>query len=123
MFGQQIINAKRIWYDNPSFIPENVMKTALDQDVWDAPDFSSYYVEDADFVKVDNITIGYRLPVKNLGWITSARIYLTGTNLLVITGYSGVDPEVSIRGLQPGNDNRFDYPSTRNFMIGFNVKF
>jgi hypothetical protein len=123
MFGQQIINAKRIWYDNPSFIPENVMKTALDEDVWDSPDFSSYYVEDADFVKVDNITIGYRLPVKNLGWITSARIYLTGTNLFVITGYTGVDPEVSIRGLEPGNDNRFDYPSTRNYMVGFNVKF
>jgi TonB-linked SusC/RagA family outer membrane protein len=123
MFGQQIINAKRIWYDNPSFIPENVMKTALDEDVWDSPDFSSYYVEDADFVKVDNITIGYRLPVKNLGWITSARIYLTGTNLFVITGYTGVDPEVSIRGLEPGNDNRFDYPSTRTFMVDFNVKF
>jgi hypothetical protein len=123
MFGQQIINAKRIWYDNPSFIPENVMKTALDEDVWDSPDFSSYYVEDADFIKVDNITIGYRLPVKNLGWITSARIYLTGTNLFVITGYTGVDPEVSIRGLEPGNDNRFDYPSTRNYMVGFNVKF
>jgi TonB-linked SusC/RagA family outer membrane protein len=123
MFGQQVINAKRIWYDNPSFLPENVMKTALDEPVWDSPDFSSYYVEDADFIKVDNITIGYRLPVKNLGWITSARIYLTGTDLLVITGYSGVDPEVSIRGLEPGNDNRFDYPSTRNYMVGFNVKF
>ncbi len=123
MFGQQIINAKRIWYDNPSFLPDNVMKTALDEDVWDEPDFSSYYVEDADFVKVDNITIGYKLPVKNIGWITAARIYLTGTNLFVITGYTGVDPEVSIRGLEPGNDNRFDYPSTRNFMVGFNVKF
>ncbi|MFC2138363.1 TonB-dependent receptor [Bacteroidota bacterium] len=123
MFGQQIINAKSIWHNNPYFLPANVMKTALDEEVWDTPDFSSYYVEDGDFIKFDNITLGYNLPIKNSEWIKSGRIYITGNNLFLITSYSGVDPEVSIQGLEPGNDNRFDYPSTRTFMVGFNVKF
>ncbi len=130
-FGHQIINAKRIWHDNPSFLPTNVMKTALDEEVWDTPDFSSYYVEDGDFVKVDNITLGYTFSIKNNNWIKSGRVYITGTNLFLITKYTGVDPEVSFlssdneidRGLAPGNDNRYDYPSTRTYMIGFNVKF
>lgn len=121
MFGHQVINAKRIWYDNRTFLPQNVMKTALEQELWDDPEFSSYYVEDADFVKMDNVTLGYTL--KGIPWISSARIYASVLNAFVFTNYTGVDPEVSISGLEPGNDNRFDYPSTRTFLVGFNVKF
>ena len=123
MFGHQIINVKRIWYDNPFFIPYNVMTSALDEEVWDSPDFSSYYVEDGDFIKVDNITFGYTFPIKDTKWIKSGRVYITGTNLFLLTNYKGIDPEVSITGFNPGIDDRFDYPSTRTFMVGFNVKF
>ncbi|MCF8360521.1 MAG: TonB-dependent receptor [Prolixibacteraceae bacterium] len=121
MFGQQVINAKRIWHDNRSFLPVNVFKTAVNQELWDDPEFSSYYVENADFVKVDNITLGYT--IENIPCISSARIYATVLNAFVFTEYTGLDPEVSISGLEPGNDNRFEYPSTRTFLIGFNVKF
>lgn len=132
MFDYQIINAKRIWHDNPTFIPQNVFRTALDEKVWDVPQFSSYYVEDGDFVKVDNITLGYTYIFADIPWITSARIYATVLDAFLFTKYSGLDPEVSMRGsdpesstygLEPGNDNRFEYPRTRTFLIGFNFKF
>ncbi|MBN1952673.1 MAG: TonB-dependent receptor [Bacteroidales bacterium] len=123
MFGHQIINVKRIWYDNPYFLPYNVMTSALEQEVWDSPDFSSYYVENGDFFKVDNITIGYNIPFNNSKWFSGGRVYFTTTNVLLLTNYSGVDPEVSIAGFNPGLDDRFDYPSVRTFLIGFNFKF
>ncbi|MBN1416676.1 MAG: SusC/RagA family TonB-linked outer membrane protein [Bacteroidales bacterium] len=132
MFGYQVINAKRIWHENPMFLPRNVMKTAMDTELWDDPEFSSYYVEDAGFVKIDNITLGYTYPFKNNRFIRSIRAYVTVNNAFVFTNYSGTDPEVSFSGrtdsgdniaLEPGNDNRFDYPSVRTFIIGLNVKF
>lgn len=123
MFGHQVINAKRIWHDNPKFLPRNVMKTAMNTPLWDDPQFSSYYVEDGDFLKIDNITLGYTLPVNGSGWIRSGRVFLTSTNAFLITDYSGVDPEIAIGGLEPGNDNRFDYPSTRTYTLGLNLSF
>jgi hypothetical protein len=44
-------------------------------------------------------------------------------NAFVFTNYTGLDPEVSFKGLEPGNDNRFDYPSVRTFIVGLVVKF
>ena len=69
------------------------------------------------------VTIGYTLPLKSKKWLKSGRIFFTGTNLLVITGYKGIDPEGAIGGLTPGSDDRGDYPSTRTYTLGFNLKF
>lgn len=122
MFKFQIINAKRIWHGNPKFLPRNLLTEAMDTELWDDPEFSSYYVEDGDFVKIDNITLGYTHPFNNK-YIKSARLYGSINNAFVFTKYTGLDPEVSLVGLEPGNDNRFDYPSVRTFIIGLNVKF
>lgn len=122
-FGHQIINSKRIWHENPRFLPRNIMTSAIGTPLWDDPHFSSYYVEDGDYVKIDNITLGYNLPFQNIEWLRGARIYGTVTNAFLFTGYTGVDPEMAIGGLEPGHDNRFDYPSTRTFTAGFNVSF
>ena len=51
------------------------------------------------------------------------RVYATCNNLLTITGYKGVDPEISLGGLEPGIDNRQTYPRTRTIMLGINVNF
>jgi TonB-linked SusC/RagA family outer membrane protein len=123
MFKFQIINAKRIWHENQQFLPANIMKSALNSKLWDTPEFSSYYVEDGDFVKIDNITLGYTYPFKNNKYIRSVRLYGTVNDAFVFTKYTGLDPEVSFKGLEPGNDNRFDYPSVRTFIVGLHVKF
>ena len=123
MFGHDIINHKRIFYENPIMLPLNILKSAMDSEIWDTQNFSSYYVEKGDFVKLDNLTIGYNIPLKDTKWLKSGRIFFTGSNLFVITGYKGIDPEGSIGGLTPGVDSRSDYPSTRTYTFGFNLKF
>ena len=53
----------------------------------------------------------------------SARIYLAARNLLTLTGYKGLDPEVTTTGLSPGMDHRDQYPTTRTFTFGMNLVF
>lgn len=74
----------------------------------------SRYVQDASYLKLRNVTIGYRLPIPKEA-LVGARIYVTGTNLLTITNYKGYDPEVS-----SGTDNGV-YPSSRNFILGVSL--
>jgi hypothetical protein len=53
----------------------------------------------------------------------NARIYVSGRNLLTLTGYKGLDPEVPTTGLEPGQDQRDQYPTTRMFTAGMNLSF
>jgi len=89
---------------------------------------SDIYIENADYVRIQNVTIGYdfkRLfPRMPLG---QARIYLTAQNLFTFTGYSGMDPEVGASAIDDydwarGIDVGF-YPSPRTYMVGVNLKF
>ena len=86
------------------------------------PEFNSYYVEDGDYWKIDNITLGYSFGQVGK-YIKSLRVYGSVLNALTITGYKGIDPEVSTDGLTPGYDTRDRYPSVRSFTFGVNVKF
>jgi TonB-linked SusC/RagA family outer membrane protein len=84
-----------------------------------------YFVEDASFLRLQDVTIGYTLPTKlTQKWgISKLRFYASASNLFVITGYSGYDPEVDIQtGLCSGMDlNR--YPRSRSFVFGVNLNF
>lgn len=86
------------------------------------PEFNSYYVENGDYWKIDNITLGYSFGQVGK-YIKSLRVYGSVLNALTITGYKGIDPEVSTDGLTPGYDTRDRYPSVRSFTFGVNVKF
>ena len=84
-----------------------------------------YYVESGDFLRINNASFGYTLPVK--GVFKRARIYVAGNNLAVFTKYSGVDPEVSqnlaIGQAAPGIDVRETYYKTRAITAGVNLSF
>lgn len=87
----------------------------------------SWAVEDGSFLRVNNITLGYNIPVEELSKkkISSLRIYCTVNNLAVLTNYSGLDPEVSTKNsnyVTPGVDSS-PYPRSRTFIAGINVKF
>ena len=56
-------------------------------------------------------------------YIKSLRVYVTGNNLFVITGYKGIDPEINQGGLAPGVDYNNFYPKTRTFLLGANISF
>ena len=89
---------------------------------------TSYAVEDASFLRLQNVTVGYTFPKK---WvtplhITNVRIYFTGYNLLCFTGYDGYDPEVDTSSknnpMTPGIDYAA-YPKSRSFVGGINITF
>ncbi|HEX9512526.1 MAG TPA: SusC/RagA family TonB-linked outer membrane protein [Puia sp.] len=84
--------------------------------------YSNRYVENASYLRLDNVTLGYNFPAFFRG-MRSCRLYVSGNNLAVITGYRGIDPEVSLGGLTPGLDNKDYYPRTRAFLFGLNVNF
>jgi len=86
----------------------------------------SWAIEDGSFLRFNNLTVGYSLPVKNLTGIhmSKLRFYFTANNLAVITNYSGYDPEVSVRNsaLTPNLDYSA-YPKSRSFIFGINASF
>lgn len=134
-FGFQILNFQRLFYENPTILQYNMLQSALDpvygkRSVNYDLAYVSYYIENGDYWKVDNVTIGYTLGKRALGLlsgaVSDARIYVSGSNLLTITGYKGLDPEVTTRGtdgLSPGDDQRDKYPTTRMFTTGMSVRF
>ena len=77
---------------------------------------NSRYVQNASYLKLRNLTVGYTLKVERLKWkVESVRLYATATNLFTITPYKGYDPEVS-----SGTDSGA-YPASRTFTFGVNV--
>ncbi len=128
-FGFQILNSLRVYYENPLITQYNQLSTAHDKVFGKAKlnvaetEWNSYYIEDGDYWKIDNITLGYNFKTPILKYIKNARIYVTTLNTFVFTGYTGMDPEVNSLGLNPGTDERDKYPSTRTFTVGINVTF
>lgn len=127
--GHQLINTFRAFYENPNIATSyNVVNTKyFNPDLNDAQIYSSYDVEKASFVKLDNATLGYNVPLSKNGNFKSIRIYLTGQNLFTITKYTGVDPEVRYQDgtnvLAPGIDRRETWVYTRAFTLGINIGF
>ncbi|NJO70355.1 MAG: TonB-dependent receptor [Bacteroidetes bacterium] len=82
---------------------------------------SDWYLEDASYLRMKNLTIGYNMPVSLMNKVSqgaSMRIYVSAENLFTITNYSGLDPEIGGIGLDIGN-----YPLARIFSAGLSLKF
>ena len=92
-------------------------------------DASTRFLEKGDFVRFQNASIGYNVPLSGEGALNSLRFSITGQNLFLITDYSGLDPEVTAntgdlgsgvpsRGIDYGS-----YPRPRTFTFGINASF
>ena len=83
---------------------------------------NDFFLEDASYLRLKNVTLGYTLPVSVMRAIgiptSSLRFYVNAENLFTVTDYSGIDPEVGNFGLDGGT-----YPVARSFSIGFNFNF
>lgn len=128
-FKYQIMNQQRMFYENPN-IDYNVLRSAMDNVygkrrlAYANQAFVSYYIEDGDYVKIENATLGYNLDLSNLKYVRSARFYVSGSNLATITGYKGTDPEIARTDIRlQGIDSRDKYPIVRMYTIGVNVNF
>ena len=112
-------------YWNNRWTPENPSNTYAGL-LNSTNDFvSSYYVEDASYIRLKNVTLGYRVKSKLLGSlkIQGFRCYLSVENAFIWTKYSGMDPDIrSASPLFSGFD-RLSYPRSRSFSLGFNLTF
>lgn len=138
-FGHQILNSYRSFADNEyhNYTDDilnrwhgegtsNKLPRMSAGNTTNRINISQIYIEDGDFVKIQNVTVGYdfkklipKMPLEQ------ARLYLAANNLVTFTNYSGMDPEVGYGDAQPfvsGIDLGF-YPAPRTYLIGINLKF
>ncbi|MDR3286384.1 MAG: TonB-dependent receptor [Prevotellaceae bacterium] len=121
--GNDVLNQTRVYYEGPGYLgTKNILKSSFDSDYTGGAYYSSRFIEDGSYLKLDNITLGYNFLIKS-PYISKVRVYLTGQNLLTITKYKGIDPEISLSGLQPGIDYYDFYPRTKTFVLGVRVTF
>ena len=102
--------ANGYWHNQPTYLSDTkFVKRQFTSD---------YFVENASFFKLDNLSAGYKFD--NIVSKLNARVSLTVQNVLTVTKYKGLDPEVG--GINPGIDNNF-YPRPRTFMLGISLSY
>lgn len=132
--GNKVLNNPVAAYGNNTYISgSNAMKNDNLLKYRENSRVCSFYLEDASFARLDNMSIGYTFDTKKLNWLDKARVYVAAQNLFVITGYSGLDPEVELfrgdnrtdqdAGLSPGIEARNYFPKARSFTFGVNLTF
>ena len=85
---------------------------------------TSYFLEKGDYVKLDNVTLGYTYSPKNRQLIESFRVYLTAKNVFTLTSYKGNDPSiVASTGITPGIDSNSAYPQATQVSLGVTLRF
>lgn len=127
-FDFQILNQYRMLWENFTKgqqwnFPETVLDKPYNSTSYlnDAPSYVSYYLEDGDYVKLDNISLGYTFNTSDTKYIRNLRVYLAGANLHTFTKYKGVDPEIPLYGLSPGMDPISRYPTTSTYTLGIQL--
>ncbi len=124
VYGNDVLNFSKMSYANLQWLPgANCLQVALNMGLKQSPFYNSYYIEKGSFARLDNLTLAYSLIPKDILGISRVRFYATGHNLITITKYKGVDPEVPMTGLDPGIEGREYYPKTRTYILGINVTF
>ncbi|MEM9856847.1 MAG: TonB-dependent receptor [Bacteroidota bacterium] len=150
-YGAEILNLNRVELESPSGSRQN--RLIVVQDQWTPSNtdtdihslsyagtfgrpivgtrISDFYVEDASFLRLKTVSLGYRIPEKYLSniFVKSLRVFVSGQNLITWTDYSGYDPEVSVaprngisRALAPNLDWSA-YPQSITITGGINVTF
>lgn len=141
-FGHSLVNTYRAFYEpiDPGAINSyNRVITDKAVDGLTVAQFSSLYVEKADFFKLDNVTLSYDFDVSNLSFVRSIQVRATVQNAFTITNYTGINPEPILQDLgasdnggrigttgdvlSPGIDRRHRYFSDRTFTFGVNIGF
>ncbi len=137
--GHSLVNSFRSFYEpiigsqaSYNFVNTNNANPAIK-----TAQFSDYYVEKADFLRLDNMSVGYNFNLKEESYIKRLRISLAGQNLFTITGYDGVDPDPALQDggdlgdlqseqpnvLVPGIERREAYFTSTTVTVGLNINF
>ncbi len=107
---------------NISYSVLNSKQSRLDQKI---P--SDYYLEKSDYLRLNNIRLGYTFRPQGISWLSELNIYATGQNLFTITDYSGYDPAVNTSKNVSGNSSigmdYASYPSAKTYLFGVKFKY
>ena len=125
VLGNKILNATLAGLNNPADARlQNIPRFTLGESPTDINAYliSDRFLESGSYLRLDNASLGYTLR-PHTEYVKAIRLYVTGSNLFVITKYRGIDPEVNIGGLTPGIDNQNFYPKTRTFILGLTASF
>lgn len=130
--GRDLLNNTALVYQTKNAVlqGQNFLKAALDDpdSISEAGIYSSRWVEDASFLRLDNVTLGYTFDVNRLtSRVREARVYLSLQNVFVLTGYSGYDPEVNttttFNGINSVGIDYLNYPRPRTVTLGVHLGF
>lgn len=121
VYGQDAINTKA--FGEPSNMP---LRWTLDNNTNDFPSLrdgrniymSDWYVQDASFLRLQNVSLGYNVKDLNVSWFKSGRIFMNATNLFTLTNFKGYDPELGSDGIYWGG-----YPKLRKWTLGIELTF
>lgn len=132
VFGNDVLNVTRWAYGASSSQAMNVFMKDIAVDYQgqqrsiysNKTHFCDYYLEDGSYLKVDNITIGYTHKFPQGSSVENLRFYLTAQNILTLTNYSGLDPEVDTNSVWSAGIDYCDfYPTVATFLFGVNLTF
>lgn len=127
-FGFDIFNIHDFYYGTRNFTG-NVLCKAFGKNFDINPNanpvVSDYFLERGDYFKLDQVTLGYTLPLASTRFLNRLRVYGTVKNVFTLTKFTGVDPSTyQVNGLTPGGQgSRTYYPSTRQFILGLQLDF
>lgn len=126
-FGGKVFNNTALVYQTKSNATQgrNFLAAALQDadDITEPAKYSDRWIEDRTFVRLQNFTIGYTLP-RHLSRGRATRVFLSGDNLLLLSGYSGYDPEVFVAtGLASRGIDYLTYPRARTFTVGARLQY
>ncbi|WP_423148890.1 SusC/RagA family TonB-linked outer membrane protein [Rubrolithibacter danxiaensis] len=124
-FDYKILNLYQMYYGLQAEPGVNLLEDAYTKNghITSGKVISDYYLENGDYLKLDNLTLGWS-PKLKLKRIDNLRLYGTIRNVFTLTNYSGLDPTtVGVTGLTPGYGDLNVYPITRTFSIGAQITF
>ncbi|WP_294590222.1 SusC/RagA family TonB-linked outer membrane protein [uncultured Bacteroides sp.] len=126
-FGFDIFNMRKYGMGLQGCGTDNVLRDAYLKDkdiVTGGGVISSFFLEKGDYVKLENVTLGYNFTPKPNKILEGMRVFLSAKNLFTLTGYSGNDPSiVSVNGLKPGVDTNSAYPVATQVSVGVTLRF
>lgn len=127
MLGNKVYNATEMFFSNPNNLPSlNASSSTLDwvaEGLTNPASIADIYLEDASFLRLDFVSVSYDFKLDKKSKINGLKLFVAGNNLLLITGYSGIDPETTISGLSFGIDQYNVYPKTKSVTFGLKATF